>query len=119
MLRTLVSGDVRMRPYSISASKNGPVASPAGFHHVAVASAATATNAPPRPSARPPTVSYICARADRGTRSATEDTRHTTTRRITFYIVGRVGLCPVRGVFQPTRTEAATTGDASPFVCRE
>src|SRR4029453_1481831 len=98
MLRPLGGGDVRMRPYSISASKNGPVASPAGFHHVAVASSATATKAPPSPCARTPTASYICARADRGTSSAPEDTRHTTTRRITFYIVGRVGLCPVGGL---------------------
>src|SRR5438128_7108495 len=42
-------------------SENGPVARPAGFHQVAVLSAATATNAPPIPSARLPTLSTICA----------------------------------------------------------
>jgi hypothetical protein len=42
-------------------SEYGPVARPPGFHHVAVLSAATATNAPPMPSARLPTLSTICA----------------------------------------------------------
>src|SRR5436190_4199728 len=40
-----------------------PLARPAGFHQVAVASSATATNAPPIPCARVPTSSYICAAA--------------------------------------------------------
>jgi hypothetical protein len=38
-------------------SRKGPVARPAGFHHVAVLSFATATNAPPIPRARCPTAS--------------------------------------------------------------
>src|SRR5262249_62242309 len=48
-------------PWPIEMSAKGPVAKPAGFHHVAVLSAATATNAPPIPRARLPTLSTICA----------------------------------------------------------
>jgi hypothetical protein len=45
-------------------STNGPAAIPAGFHQVALLSDATATNAPPMPSARLPALSTICAWAD-------------------------------------------------------
>src|SRR5262245_3834799 len=66
--------DGRSRSYSTSASKNGPVASPAAFHHVAVASSATATKAPPSPCARIPTLSYNCA--DAGVAAASSPTVH-------------------------------------------
>lgn len=42
-------------------STNGPAARPAGFHQVALLSEATATKAPPIPSARLPTSSTTCA----------------------------------------------------------
>ena len=63
--------------YSIMALKYAPPASPAGFHHVAVASSATAVNAPPMPSARTPTRSLLCATATPGAQSSTEDTKVT------------------------------------------
>jgi len=50
---------VVLRPQAISTK--GPAAMPAGFHHVALLSDATATNAPPMPSARLPAVSITCA----------------------------------------------------------
>ena len=46
-------------------STNGPAAMPAGFHHVALLSDATATNAPPIPAARPPTVSVVLGKCRR------------------------------------------------------
>jgi hypothetical protein len=54
---------------AIVMSKKGPAPKPAGFHQEAVLSEATATNAPPIPSARAPTASTIWAPA--GTALAT------------------------------------------------
>src|SRR5262245_50326613 len=48
---------------AIATSTKGPAAGPAGFHQVALLSFATATNAPPMPSARVPTVSMVWADA--------------------------------------------------------
>src|SRR3954470_7817521 len=47
-------------------SRKGPAAIPAGFHHVALLSVATPTNAPPMPGARPPATSMACARRSSG-----------------------------------------------------
>src|SRR5688572_33380817 len=66
----------RLLAWSQTRLKVAPVARPAGFHHVAVASSATATNAPPIPCARVPTSSYICAAAgDAHTTTATTAVR--------------------------------------------
>jgi hypothetical protein len=48
---------------AIAKSRNGPDAKPPGFHQVALLSLATATKAPPIPSARSPTASNGCAAA--------------------------------------------------------
>src|SRR3954470_14270852 len=45
------------------ALKKAPVANPAGFHQAAVASSATAVNAPAMPCARVPIRSLVCALA--------------------------------------------------------
>src|SRR5439155_23993637 len=57
-----VAGSRRVLP-SMIMLKYAPAASPAGFHHAAVASSATAVNAPPIPCARMPTASLVCAPA--------------------------------------------------------
>src|SRR3954447_17128605 len=57
------SGRRRGWSYSMIALKNEPVASPAGFHQAAVASSATAVNAPAMPCARVPIRSLVCALA--------------------------------------------------------
>src|SRR3954452_7633505 len=57
------SGRRRGWSYSMIALKNEPVASPAGFHQAAVASSATAVNAPAMPCARVPINSLVCALA--------------------------------------------------------
>jgi hypothetical protein len=59
------------------ALKYAPPARPAGFHQVAVASSATAVNAPAIPSARTPTRSLLCATATLGAQSRTEETKTT------------------------------------------
>ena len=56
-----------------------PVAIPAGFHQVAVASSATATNAPAMPCARVPTISYICAPAAAGRNGQKGGREHSST----------------------------------------
>jgi hypothetical protein len=119
------------------------VAIPAGFHQLAVASSATATNAPPMPWARVPTSSKVCALAGRADTTASPAARkagnHAKFRIFVFigkrsrleYRVARVrGRKPRRGrdvrglqpsLVYPTRTAAATTWSAlscpqPPFV---
>src|SRR2546428_469462 len=70
--RPLVSVGSGIRPCSYKMLRVAPLARPAGFHQLAVASSATATKAPPIPCARVPTLSKICAPA-----GAAERTTHT------------------------------------------
>src|SRR5262245_14889877 len=74
-----------------------PVASPAGFHHVAVASSATATKAPPMPCARVPTNSHICAAAGDAHTTTTSAAIRPRTTVVMLTSIGRMGSPWPRG----------------------
>src|SRR5947209_797018 len=114
------------RSTSSNALKNAPPARPAGFHHDAVASSATAVKAPPIPWARTPITSVVCADAAgvrKPDRRATNDAdaRNDTAPRETLSMSPSLAafvdvLWVVRRERQPTSTAAATTVVQSPFL---
>src|SRR6185295_3644348 len=104
--------------------KYAPLASPAGFHHVALESSATAVKAPAMPCARAPTVSLAWARATSGAEASAKDARDTSDMKalhIAFTLMSFARFAVVQrrgrgGVFYPTRTAAATTVVQRPFL---
>src|SRR5215212_3115708 len=84
--RTGSSAPFRGRSYSMMPLKYAPPARPAGFHHVAEESSATAVNAPAMPSARTPTSSELCASVTIGAEITTKDTKDTKALNIAFYL---------------------------------
>ena len=87
-----------IRPRSVTVLKYCPVARPAGFHQLAVASSATATNAP-IPCARTPMLSKVCAE-DRPVHPARRATTRQPRRTLQFFIAVNISAKRLRRVNQ-------------------